>query len=178
MTTLEPLNPLLTTVIEGFIDGILIMTPQGSIVYANTCAIDICRQLSTRQEIPKEVWRVCEALLESRELYGKHPLIIESEVTTHHARSFRLRVQWLQLDTVKQTCLLVRLEDQQQALKRLAHSEAHQYGLTSREAEVWLLRRYNLSRREIAESLCITIDTVKKHLGNIRSKRQGYISRF
>ncbi|MBE9014087.1 helix-turn-helix transcriptional regulator, partial [Pseudanabaenaceae cyanobacterium LEGE 13415] len=169
MTTLSPLNPLLSTVLEGFMDGILIVSLRGSIVYANTCAIDICRQLSaSQQEMPKEVWRVCEALIESRELYGDYPLIIESEVTTRSAQSFRLRVQWLQFN--EQSCLLVRLENQQQALKSLVHSETYQYGLTAREAEVWLLRRHNLSRREIAESLCITIDTVKKHLGNIRSK--------
>jgi DNA-binding CsgD family transcriptional regulator len=53
--------------------------------------------------------------------------------------------------------------------------EAQYFGLTPRESEVWDLRNQGRSRREIADHLYISIDTVKKHLANIQIKRQTYL---
>jgi DNA-binding CsgD family transcriptional regulator len=172
-------NSFLLSVLEGLVDGILILSPDGNLMYANSPATKICQKLNTTSsqavpdDVPAEVWRSCAALIESRELYGDRPLVIESEFTLNDSRSYRVRVQWLKLDELEQTCLIVRLEDQQQSLQSIAVSEAKLFGLTPREAEVWFLRRCNLSRKEIAARLYITIDTVKKHLGNIQVKRQA-----
>ena len=168
-------NHLLTSVLEGFVDGILILNLQSDLVYANTPGTRICQHLTSRENrVPDEVLRSCNALIESRELYGDRPLVIESEITNEQSQAFRIRVQWLKIDDLPQPCLLVRLEDQQQALQSLAVTEAKRYGLTPREAEVLFLKRCNLSRKEIAAQLYITIDTVKKHLGNIQSKKQAH----
>ena len=168
-------NHFLTSVLEGFVDGILILNLQSDLVYANTPGARICQHLTSRENrVPDEVVRSCDALIESRELYGDRPLVIESEITNEQSQTFRIRVQWLKIDDLPQPCLLVRLEDQQQALQSLAVTEAKRYGLTPREAEVWFLKRCNLSRKEIAAQLYITIDTVKKHLGNIQSKKQAH----
>lgn len=167
-------NPFLLSVLEGLVDGILILNPQGEALYANTPATEIAHQLNSETPVPAEVWRSCEALIDSRELYGDRPLVIESEFTVGNLHTYRVRVQWLQLDGYKDACLLVRLEDQRRSLESLALTEAKKYGLTAREAEVWFLRRCNLSRKEIAAQLYITIDTVKKHLGNIQAKRQSH----
>lgn len=166
----------LLSVLEGLVDGILILNAQGKILYANTPAIQICQNLNATHttELPDEVWRSCEALIESREFYGDRPLVIESELSLGQTQTYRIRVQWLILQDQKEPCLLVRLEDQKQSLQSLAITEAKKYGLTPREAEVWFLRRCNLSRKEIASQLYITIDTVKKHLGNIQMKRQAH----
>lgn len=175
MNSLENPHQFFTSVLEGFVDGILILNLNGDFVYANTPATQICQQLSSRQNTPPEaVWRSCEALIESRELYGAHPLVIESEITTELLQTFRVRVQWIALDGSPEPSLLVRIEDQQQSMHSLAVTEAKEFGLTPREAEVWFLRRCNKSRKEIADQLYITIDTVKKHLGNIQSKRQAH----
>lgn len=160
---------LLLAVLEGLVDGVLLINPQGETLYANLKAQEVCQKLLPHQadRLPDGVWRLCESLIESRELYGDRPIILEDEI-----QPFRIRVQWLQSELYVEPCLLVRLEDQQQSLVSLAFAEAKKYGLTPREAEVWQLRRANLSRREIAEKLFITIDTVKKHLCNIQLKRQ------
>ncbi len=167
-------NPFLLSVLEGLVDGILILNLEGEALYANTPASEICQKLNTETLIPSEVWRSCEALIESRELYGDRPLVIESEFTTPDSNNYRVRVQWIKLDDLEQSYLLVRLEDQQRSLQSLAVTEAKRFGLTARESEVWFLKRNNLSRKEIASRLYITIDTVKKHLGNIQSKRQAH----
>ncbi len=160
----------LLSVLEGLVDGVLVLHPNGDILYANTPATDIVRSLGSSR-VPSEVWRSCEALIESREVFGDQVVVIESELKLNE-QSYRVRVQWMQLD--QETCLLVRLEDQQRSWSSLALTEAKQYGLTPREAEVWSLKRCNLSRKEIASRLYITIDTVKKHLGNIQLKRQAH----
>ncbi|MBD2082192.1 LuxR family transcriptional regulator [Leptolyngbya sp. FACHB-17] len=163
-------NDFLLSVLEGLVDGILIVSQQGQLLFANTPGAEICQKLSPYQQYPAEVWRSCEALIESRQWYGARPLLIESELQTENHQTYRICVQWLQLE---QPCLLVRLEDQQRSLQSLAVTEAKKFGLTPREAEVWFLKRCNLSRKEIAAQLFITIDTVKKHLGNIQLKRQA-----
>jgi DNA-binding CsgD family transcriptional regulator len=169
-------DSLLLSVLEGLVDGILILKRSGEVLYANTPATQICQKLTSNHtiEVPEEVWRSCDALIESRQLYGDRPLVIESEISRSQSQTYRIRVQWLTLENQKEPCLLVRLEDQKQSLQSLAITEAKKYGLTPREAEVWFLRRCNLSRKEIASQLYITIDTVKKHLGNIQMKRQAH----
>ncbi len=164
-------NDFLLSVLEGLVDGILILNPQGEVIFANTPATELCYQLNPTEQYPTEVWRSCEALIDSRQWYGDRPLVIESELKTEDNHTYRIQVQWLELE---QACLLVRLEDQQRSLQSLAVTEAKKFGLTPREAEVWFLKRCNLSRKEIASRLFITIDTVKKHLGNIQSKRQAH----
>ncbi|MBW4537672.1 MAG: hypothetical protein KME43_00850 [Myxacorys chilensis ATA2-1-KO14] len=167
-------NRFLLSVLEGLVDGILMINVDGDLMYANSCATEICQKLNAEaNHLPAEVWRSCKALIESRDLYGDRPLVIESELTTPEGQTYRTRAQWLTLDEFEQPCLLVRLEDQQQSLQSLVFSETRLFGLTPREAEVWFLRRCNLSRKEIAARLFITIDTVKKHLGNIQTKRQA-----
>ena len=75
----------------------------------------------------------------------------------------------------EQNLLLVTIEDCKQSSQSMAITDAHKYGLTDRETEVWLLRRANLSYKEIAAKLYITINTVKKHLKNIYAKQQEMV---
>jgi DNA-binding CsgD family transcriptional regulator len=161
---------LLLSVLECLVDGVLLLSPTGQVLYANSMAHQICDQLpaATPAQLPAAVWRTCEALIESRELYGDRPLILEETLG-----NYRLRVQWMETEAFPEPCLLVRLEDQQQSLVSLAIAEAKKFHMTQREAEVWALRRANLSRKEIAVRLYISIDTVKKHLSNIQLKRQA-----
>jgi DNA-binding CsgD family transcriptional regulator len=164
---------LLQAVIESFVDGILILTTQGELLQANECARQICRQTmrgrSSIGTIPEEIWRVCKSLIESRELFPEDQIVIESEMETDKGVKLRIRARWLGLDAKERN---VMLEDRNQTHQSLAFFDAKKYGLTDREAEVWLLRQANLSYREIAERLYITINTVKKHLKNIYAKQQ------
>ncbi|MEI2580979.1 helix-turn-helix transcriptional regulator [Scytonema sp. PRP1] len=167
---------LLQAVIESFVDGILILTTERQLLHTNECARRICQQLISRgnspDAIPEEVWRVCESLIDSRELFPGEKIVIESELETDRGVQLRIRARWLPVARGEQNFLLVILEDCNQTSQNMALSDAKKLGLTNREAEVWLLRRANLSYKEIAGQLYITINTVKKHLKNIHAKQQ------
>ena len=166
---------LLQAAIENFVDGILILTTESELLHANEYAREMCRQLVPNSEledkIPVEIWRVCESLIESRELFSNEKIIMEFEVEKSKEVKLRIRAQWLQQDGNGDN-LIVTLEDCNESSQNIAIADAKKYGLTEREAEVWLLRRANLTYKEIAQQLYITINTVKKHLKNIYAKQQ------
>lgn len=178
MSTLTPSfkqPSFLQAVLEGFIDGILILTDQGEWLHANNCAYQICRQLTQNAStnlVPKEIWRACQALIGSLDWQPEQSVLIEDEIKTDDLTAYRLRAQWLQLETIQRPCVLVTLEDRQQSIKNLAIAEAQKYGLTPRETEVWLRYRIGYSYKEIASDLYITPNTVKKHMKNILAKRK------
>lgn len=179
MNNLEAPQNFLHSILEGFIDGILVLTEQQEILYTNTTAQRLLQQLSkscrtNTMTLPREIWRSCEALIESQDLYPKQQFVIESEVSCEEV-TLCIRVQWLTIQASKQPCLLVRLQDHNQATQGLAIAEAQLWGLTHRETEVWQLRRAGLSRKQIAAALYIADDTAKKHLRNIHTKRQIYL---
>ncbi|EGJ33036.1 MULTISPECIES: helix-turn-helix transcriptional regulator [Moorena] len=169
-------NGLLQGVLEGFIDGVLILNTQGDLVHSNETARVLCEQLTPNSKhftvVPKEIWRVCQALKESDEFYAHQSVIIDSEITTSHSTTFRIRARWLNLRISEQRYIIVTLEDQRQSIHSIALAEVQKYGLTAREAEVWLLRRVNYSYKEIAAELFVTLNTVKKHMKNILAKQQ------
>jgi DNA-binding CsgD family transcriptional regulator len=174
------------SVLEGFMDGILILTEQGVIVDANSYGRQLCRQLiqcfspsnknnsSNTNKVPDAIWHFCEALMESRNLFPGHTILIEDEIFTGQSQ-IRIRVHWISLNDEDQPHLLVVLEDRTESLKNIAITEARKYGLTEREAQVWLLRRTNQSYKAIASELHITIDTVRKHVKSIHAKRNAFI---
>jgi DNA-binding CsgD family transcriptional regulator len=170
---------LLQAVIESFVDGILILSTQGELLHANECARRIWRKLRSGENfmnaIPEEIWSVCQSLIENRKLFPDQKTFIESEMETDKSVKLRLRVRWLQLCASNDSVLLVTLEDCNQSSQNTAIADAKKYGLTDREAEVWLLRKANLSYKQIADQLFITINTVKKHLKNIYAKQQDML---
>jgi DNA-binding CsgD family transcriptional regulator len=166
---------MLEAVLEGFIDGVLILNEQGELVHANDCARRICQKCSETllvNSIPEPIWQVCESLIESRDLFSDHKLILESEISLETSAMFRIRVRWLDLGSSEQPYLLVTLEDRQQSTQNAVMTDVKKYGLTHREAQVWLLRQAKHSYKEIAAQLYITINTVKKHMKNIYAKQQ------
>ena len=66
--------------------------------------------------------------------------------------------------------LLLAIEDRYQAVRNMAIEEADRYGLTPREKEVWILHRIGLTYKQTASELCITPNTVKKHMKSIYVK--------
>jgi DNA-binding CsgD family transcriptional regulator len=175
MNTLNRPLEFLQAVLESFVDGILVLTEQKEQKYANQMALQLCQQLAGKSSVvPQEVWKVCEALIGSRELYPDQAVVVESEVECQDAK-LRIRAQWLNGEGVEPRCLLIRLQDENQTIQGLAIAEAQSWGLTQRETEVWVRRRAGCHRKQIAEELFIALDTVKKHLKNIQTKRQIYL---
>lgn len=168
---------LLKAIIEGFVDGVLIVTEQGECIHANEFGRKICHQFSQGNSqgnsIPPSIWHVCESLIDSRELFPDQKMIIEAAIELSDLATFRVRVRWLELEKNDTSYLLVTIEDRNQSTHNAAIAEAKKFGLTPREAEVWLLRRANYSYKDIASKLYITLNTVKKHMKSVYAKQQG-----
>ena len=171
---LKPMS-LQQAIIEGFVDGILILTIQGEWVHANAQARRIFYQLlqsaSQPHPVVQTIWHVCQTFIKSDGLFFEENITIDSEIDTNDSGSFRIRVRWLVLEENAHPYLLVTIEDRNQSTQNLAIADAKKYGLTRRETEIWLLRRANYSSTEIADKLYISINTVKKHLKNIHIKQ-------
>ncbi|WP_421656440.1 helix-turn-helix transcriptional regulator [Leptothermofonsia sp. ETS-13] len=171
---------LLQAILEGFIDGILILTDQGEWIHANDCARRICHQLSKgisqSERVPKEIWNACKRLIESLNRYPHQILTVEDEINAGQATSYRIRAQWLNLEQGHPPCVLVTLEDRFQSIQNAAIAEARRYGLTPREIEVWLCYRANYSYKDISSKLYISYNTVKKHMKSIHAKRQTILN--
>lgn len=163
---------LLSGVLEGMLDGILVVTALGEIRYANQSGQEICQQLSctSRSQLPLQIWQMCLALLETQQLFPNQVFILEDEIYTEQAQHLRVRVRSIEC-AINEACLLVTIENRDRNHQSVL-IEAQRYGLTRRETEVWMLRRSNLSYKAIAAKLHIAIDTVKKHIKNIRAKQQ------
>jgi DNA-binding CsgD family transcriptional regulator len=170
---------LLEAVIESFVDGILILTSEYELIHINEYARQICQKLTVSSNknymIPEEILHICESLLDSREIFENENIFMEYEIDKGEAVKLRIRARWLRMENGQNDRILVTLEDCYLSNHNCAIADAKRYGLTEREAEVWLLRRSNLSYREIAQRLYITINTVKKHLKNIYAKQQGVL---
>ncbi len=172
-------NNLLQGVIESLIDGVLILTEQASLVYANHYARQLCDRLlqdaSRASAIPHQIWHLCQALIDSRHIFPGQSVMLEDEVGDRKSDAIRVRVRWLELDKTAEPYLLVMIEDRYQSAKRKAIAEGQQFGLTAREAEVWLCRCMHYTYEEIAAELHITVNTVKKHIKSIHAKREEFL---
>ncbi len=168
---LIPENQTFSSILEGLLDAVLIADIQGTLLYTNLSAQKICRQLDIAHLQTHAIWSICELLKSQID----RALILESDLTIAETQ-YRVRVQWLNaIEEAQDTRLIVRFENQQHSMRCAAMLEAQYFGLTPRESEVWDLRNQGRSRREIADHLYISIDTVKKHLANIQIKRQTYL---
>jgi DNA-binding CsgD family transcriptional regulator len=156
--------------LETLIDGVMLVSGAGDVLYRNETAKHICQNLNSHPcqdpSLPEAIWETCQGL-GKRDRQDPVWLSAEAEVD-----SYRVRVQRFHSEHLQMPCFMVRLEDRQQSFHNQIATEILQYGLTQREAEVWQLKRSNLSRQEIASQLYISVDTVKKHLCNIQTKRQ------
>lgn len=164
-------------VMEGFFDGVMILTQQGDVFHVNQRALELCNLLGTdachqADSLPPCLWAVCEQLIEGRDMFPEHNLVLTQTLDCIERRSVRVRVQWLELEAEDNLFLLVILEDQTETAKAAALLDSVRFGLTSRETEVWILRSINYSYDEIAAELFITLNTVKRHLKSIYAKRK------
>ncbi|NEP34857.1 MAG: helix-turn-helix transcriptional regulator [Moorea sp. SIO3B2] len=177
-----PLNrkpKLIQAILEGFVDGVLIITINRKLLHANEFGRQICSQISQGKSeinsIPEPIWRICQALIDSREWFDDPKVIMESELQVNQSVKFRVRVRWLTLEVSQEPYLLVTIEDQNQSYQNSTSTDALKYGLTPREEEIWSLRKANFTYREIAQQLFITLNTVKKHMKNIYAKQKTRI---
>lgn len=174
---------LLSSVLEGFIDGVLILNQKGECIHINQEGQAICQSLtgnetSSKPVVPDCLLSICEHLVESRDLFPDQPVVITQILPGKGSTRIRAKVQWLEFPSTPETYLLVMLENLTQSAKTTALLESLQYNLTPREKDVWLLRRANHSYEEIASKLYIAVNTVKRHLKSIHAKRKMVLEDF
>ncbi|MBD1917818.1 MULTISPECIES: helix-turn-helix transcriptional regulator [Cyanophyceae] len=170
--------PLLSAVLEGFVDGILVLTEDGTCIHSNQKGRALCRDLSggdSSNFLPPSLRAMCVHLQESREFYPETLLVLTQEFRSCSGHQIRARIQWLELPATTSAYLLISLENQTYAAHASAMLEAVQYNLTPRERAVWVLRRANRTYDEIGRELYITVNTVKRHLKSIYAKRKEVI---
>ncbi|MEB3212302.1 MAG: helix-turn-helix transcriptional regulator [Leptolyngbyaceae bacterium] len=172
--------PFIQEILDRLPDGILIVSDTGKILHSNRLGRHLCDQLIDRptsiDSTPKPVWQLCQTLLESQQSLrddSRDQFLIEEDIQTTHGRNIRARVQFLNQDSADLSMLVV-LEDRFQAAHARAIAEGYQYGLTSRESEVWKYRCIGCTYKDISQKLFITVDTVKKHVKSIHSKRETF----
>lgn len=175
---------LIQCALESLMDGILLLSAQGDLLFANSCAKRICYQFietlaeqssqpqtSRSSAIPPQIWRSCQALIEGENTIPPQVIIIEDEIKSEELGVIRIRAQWLQLKAIECPCVLVTLEDRQQSAQHKAITEAQKYGLSDRETQVWRLKQAGATYKTIASKLYISEDTVRKHIKSIHAKR-------
>jgi DNA-binding CsgD family transcriptional regulator len=162
--------------IEHLIDGILIVSDQKELIYANESARRILRQLNQDKRspnlVPNEIWHICQFLMGSRSLFPNQYWVLESNIFTNESTALHIRVRWLKVEKIQHPCILITVENLYQGIKNIAIEEADKYGMTRREKEVWLLHRDRFTYKQIASELFITPNTVKKHMRSIHAKQK------
>ena len=160
-------------VLEGFTDGILILTERGEILHANRQLNQIVENLAQSEfesrYLNQEIWRLHEATIDLSDLHNHRSIIIESELLTGSLGTLQLQARQFRLTLFPTPLVLVTIQDQR-LQKRVFLSDVQQHGLTPREVEIWALRQANHSYADIAKELFISINTVKKHLKNVYAK--------
>jgi len=162
--------------IEECIGGILVFSDQKQLIYASDSAHSVLRQLhqddAVERLIPNEIQHICESLVQSRHLFPDQNWLMEFDIFTSAATTLHIRSRWFSIDGIDRPCLLLTIEDRQQAIANIVLEEADRYGLTRREKEVWLLQHNGSTYKQIAEQLGITPNTVKKHVRSIYAKKK------
>ncbi len=180
-------------IFESMMQGVLILNDKREIIQANRRGQELCDQLgrlgqdadssstsngsarrpqNQQEAIPDAIWNVCRSLLSSRQEFPEHQVIPEEEIEVSGTTHLKVYAQWLNFADSDTSYMLVTLEDRSEMLRNLARWDAQRYGLTAREAEVWLLKCQGYSYDNIADELYISRNTVKKHLKSITFKRE------
>ncbi len=175
-------DPTVQEVLTQLTDGVLIITPERKIVYANECACRILRQINQDREhselIPKEIIYFCNSLADIRRQFPGQHWFINTKVCINSSTTFSVHVRYMKLHTLGKDCIVLVLKDHYQMIKSIAQEEARKYNLTDRETEIWLLQRANYTYKQIASELLIAPNTVKKHMQNIHLKQKGLPDSF
>ncbi|MBE9070484.1 helix-turn-helix transcriptional regulator [Leptolyngbya cf. ectocarpi LEGE 11479] len=179
-------HSFLESFLEAFSEGILVFDLSGALLYVNEAACGLLKQATSTYEQQRLLEREIRALyrlmveqstdrIEAQTSLDEIPLrSVEAEVMLSLNMQLRIHVRRFQVCTYPDEMVWVRLEDRQQLSRARALLESRWYGLSEREGEVWQLRQAGFTYAEVAQRLFITVNTVKKHVRNIRAKRELY----
>jgi DNA-binding CsgD family transcriptional regulator len=155
----------LPTTFENWVDGIFIFDRQGKCIMMNQTACQMAKYLSQVPEqwdqISHAIWQTCSVII-------NHSLNnAEFEISLDPVTRFRIRGLTLQMEDNTTSSIQIILEDQRQSIEHLVNTEALMYRLTLGEKAVCK------SYQDIAQVLYLSVNTIKKHLKNIRIKQRS-----
>ena len=172
--------------LEAFSEGILVFDLSGALLHVNEAAYGLLEQTVVTSEQQRLLEREIQALyrlmveqdtdcVEAQTSLDEGPLrSVEAEVMLALDIQLRVHVRRFRVCSHPDEMVWVRLEDHQKLSCARALLESRWYGLSEREAEVWQLRQAGFTYAEVAQKLFITVNTVKKHVRNIRAKIELY----
>lgn len=166
--------------LETHIGSVIILTADKEIIYATESLKNRLKELTETDDGEsfgsQEIAFICQVLQQCRDCFPNQNWAMEFDVFTKDAIALRIRSRWLKLKGIDKPCILLVVEDRQQMIQDMVLDEAREWGLTAREQEVWLLHEEGCTYQRIAEKLHITINTVKKHMRSIYSKRKAQVA--
>jgi DNA-binding CsgD family transcriptional regulator len=157
--------------------GVVVVTPDMQLVYQNQTIVKIFQNLPvpTANGLPKALIAYCNQFMLEADAAADEPLILECQPCK--GRLLRWQISWFPEPLPQapgQQCLLVVLEDCYQDLVTQMRRDQKCYRLTDQEARVWVMLKFGMSYQEIADSLSITINTVKTHARNVYNKQRNH----
>lgn len=178
ITMLESLGKLLPA------QGLILFDEIGELLQSNDRARQFCSliwdapaeqtapTLLVPHRLPEKISKLCGFLVDSLLEFPNQACELQlwEDIFLDNGLRFRLNAEWIMLDEL---CILIRIEDMTQSAGRRALGDACLYHLTPRETEVWALFLQGFKYQDISDKLFIGIDTVKKHMKNVHSKRRG-----
>jgi DNA-binding CsgD family transcriptional regulator len=175
---------LLKVVLATLMDAVMVVSPDGLIRQSNPKARQLCDRLRQAaptpastphpDQLPSPIQPLFAALLESRELFPEQRVVPEFELNLNDRTPLRIRGQFLDIPRPESDVpyILITIENRQESLSSVAIGDAQRFGFTAREREIWHMRLLGHSYREIATTLFITENTVRKHVKSILAKRR------
>jgi DNA-binding CsgD family transcriptional regulator len=157
--------------------GVIIVTPDMQLVYRNQTSVKIFQDLPipTPNGLPKALINYCNQFILEAEAADGEPLILECQPCK--GRLLRWQISWFPEplpQATGQQCLFVVIEDCYQDLVTQMRRDQKLFGLTDQEARVWVMLKFGMSYQEIADSLSITVNTVKTHARNVYNKQRNH----
>jgi DNA-binding CsgD family transcriptional regulator len=168
-----------STLFNALRDGVMVISTSIKPVYLNSKAKELCQTLMHLDRysptLPGVISEICYRLLKDRNL-DTEPLVVESQ--TPDGLVIRIRAHWLNFGLAEgidsdRHYILVFLENRSEIIQEELQIEQKKYELTERETEIWMLLRQEYTYQEIAETLQISLNTVKTHVKNVYAKKRS-----
>jgi DNA-binding CsgD family transcriptional regulator len=162
--------------------GVMVVSSQLELLYCNLKAKNICRSyLQEADALPIKLMDACKRFMVEADEESSEPLILECYPVP--GRKLLIQISWMQEPLrrsrshqlpANQRCMLIVIKDCYEAIMANMKREQKRYGLTEREAQVWMMLDLAFSYQEVADQLGISLNTVKTHVKNINLKRRNH----
>ncbi|PSR19180.1 hypothetical protein C8255_03740 [filamentous cyanobacterium CCP3] len=174
-------NRALGVALNLLVDSFLLLNADGGIILSNTKGEELLQKMQTSQGklsrqlqavLPEAVLKACDLLLENCAILADQSLPTQVTLTVYP--DIQLRISLIETEDERDPMFLVAMEDKQQSSLTQATVDQWLFGLTNREKEVWALRLQDYAYQEIAETLYLSVNTVKRHMKAILAKQEQW----